>query len=51
MVVIKNYIIDESKIRAKIEGNKAKPKKKGGFSQRLEEMQKLQQEKGKTQKK
>ncbi len=51
MVVIKNYIIDETKIRAKIEGNKAKPKKKSGFAQRLEEMQKLQQEKAKQQKK
>lgn len=45
MWVIKKYIIDEKKIRAKIEVNKKKPKKKkSGFQQRLEEMQKQQQQ-------
>ena len=36
MLVIKNYIIDDSKIHAKIEENKKKPKKTGGFSARLQ---------------
>jgi YidC/Oxa1 family membrane protein insertase len=45
MYVIKNYIIDEDAIRAKIDDNKKKPKKKSGFAQRLEEMQKVQQQK------
>lgn len=45
MWFIKEYIIDESKIREKIEANKKKPKKKSAFAQRLEDMQKQQQEK------
>jgi len=36
MLVIKNYIIDDQKIYAKIEENKKKPKKVGGFSARLQ---------------
>jgi YidC/Oxa1 family membrane protein insertase len=36
MLVIKNYIIDDTKIHAKIEENKKKPKKTGGFSARLQ---------------
>jgi YidC/Oxa1 family membrane protein insertase len=36
MLVIKNYIIDDDKIHAKIEENKKKPKKAGGFSARLQ---------------
>ncbi|MEO2099230.1 MAG: membrane protein insertase YidC [Flavobacteriaceae bacterium] len=36
MLVIKNYIIDDSKIHAKIEENKKKPKKTSGFSARLQ---------------
>ncbi len=36
MLVIKNYIIDDDKIYAKIEENKKKPKKAGGFSARLQ---------------
>ena len=53
MVVIKNYLIDEDKIHAKIQANKANPKKKkkSGFQQRLEEAQKLQQERAKQKKK
>ncbi|MCH2197742.1 MAG: membrane protein insertase YidC [Flavobacteriales bacterium] len=51
MVLIKNYLIDEDKIREKIEKNKATPKKKSNFQQRLEEMQKLQQENAKKNKK
>ena len=36
MLVIKNYIIYDDKIHAKIEENKKKPKKAGGFSARLQ---------------
>ena len=36
MLLIKNYIIDDDKIHAKIEENKKKPKKAGGFSARLQ---------------
>lgn len=50
MWIIKKYIIDEEKIRAKIEDNKKSPKKKkSSFQQRLEEMQKVQQERMKQQ--
>jgi YidC/Oxa1 family membrane protein insertase len=42
MLAIKAFLIDEDKIRAKIEENKAKPKKKSGFRERLEQMQKEQ---------
>ncbi|MEN9348231.1 MAG: rane protein insertase YidC [Bacteroidota bacterium] len=45
MVVIKKYFINEDEIRAKIDENKKKPKKKSSFSQRLEDMQKEQQRK------
>ncbi|MGA0435134.1 MAG: membrane protein insertase YidC [Flavobacteriales bacterium] len=47
MVVIKQFLIDEDKIREKIEANKAKPKKKSGFQERLEQMQKEQMAKTK----
>lgn len=43
MYGIKNYFIDEDKLRAKIEDNKKKPKKKSKFMERLEEVQKQQQ--------
>lgn len=36
MLIIKNFIIDDEKIHAKIEANKLKPKKTGGFSARLQ---------------
>ena len=36
MLVIKNYIIDDKRIHAKIEENKKKPKKLSGFSARLQ---------------
>ena len=42
-VVTKNFIIDNDKLRAKLEENKRKPKKKGGFSSRLQEALKEQQ--------
>lgn len=42
-VVTKNYIFDETKIRAQLMKEKEKPKKKGGFQARLEEAMKQQQ--------
>jgi len=45
MWAIKKYFVNEDAIRAKIEENKKKPKKKGGFAARIEEMQKAQQAK------
>ena len=42
---IKKFLIDEDKIRAKIEFNKKKIKKKSRFQQRLEEVAKQQQKK------
>ncbi len=44
MLVIKNYIIDEKKILAKIEANKKKPKKKGKFAQKMQNMMKQAEE-------
>ncbi len=38
MLVIKNYIIDEDKIHARIQENKLKPKKKSKFQERMKEM-------------
>jgi len=38
------FIIDEEKVLAKLEANKAKPKKKSGFMARLEEAQRVQQQ-------
>ena len=38
MLVIKNYILDEEKIHAQIQVNKAKPKKKSRFQQKMAEM-------------
>ncbi len=38
------YIINEDKVLAKLEANKAKPKKKSGFMARLEEAQRIQQQ-------
>lgn len=48
-IITKNYIIDQEKIKKELEAYKLKPKKKGGFSERLEtamrEAQKKQAEK------
>lgn len=35
-VITKNYIINQDKVRAELEENKKKPKKKSGFQERLE---------------
>ncbi|WP_111708348.1 membrane protein insertase YidC [Lutibacter citreus] len=44
MLVIKNYIIDEDKIHAKIQENKKKPKKESKFKKRLNDAMKQAQE-------
>ena len=36
-IITKNFLIDEDKLREKMEENKKKPKKKSGFSARLQE--------------
>ena len=51
MLIIKNYIIDEDKIHAKIQENKKKPKKEGKFRQRLNNAMKQAQEQQAQQKK
>ncbi|MGV6861070.1 MAG: membrane protein insertase YidC [Putridiphycobacter sp.] len=51
MFAIKKFILDEKKIHAKVQANKANPKKKKGkskFAQRLEEAQRMQMEKQKN---
>ena len=53
MWAIKKFMLDEDKIIAKIEANRANPNKKKGkskFQQRLEEAQKLQAERQKGKK-
>lgn len=42
-IITKNFLIDEDKLRAKMEENKKKPKKKSGFSARLQDALKEQQ--------
>ena len=53
--LVKKFFIDEDKIREKIEANQARPedqkKKKGGFAERLEAMQKEQQKRADEMKK
>jgi len=52
MLVIKNYVIDDKKIHAQIQENKAKPeKKKSKFRQRLDDAMKQAQEQQAQQKK
>lgn len=50
MVVIKNFIIDEDKIHAKIETNKKKPKKQNRFQRKMAEMMEQAEEQRKQQK-
>jgi YidC/Oxa1 family membrane protein insertase len=42
-LVTKNFVINESKIKAQLEENRKKPKKKGGFGERFENLLKEQQ--------
>ena len=49
--ITKNFIFDQEKIRAKLELQKDKPKKKSKFTQRLEEAMKQQQEQAEKKKK
>ena len=42
-IITKNFLIDKDKLLKKLEANKAKPKKKSGFSARLQEALKEQQ--------
>lgn len=44
MLVIKNYIVKEDKILARIEENKTKPKKQSRFQQKMQEMMEQAQE-------
>lgn len=50
-IVTKKYIIDEEKIRKELEAAKAKPKKKGGFRDRLQKALEEQQRIAEEQKK
>ena len=52
MLMIKNFFVDEEKLKAKMAARKASAQSKGGktgkkskFQERLEQMQKAQQEK------
>ena len=51
MLVIKNSIIDEDKIHAKIQVNKAKPKKQNRFQRKMSEMMEQAEQQKKTGKK
>lgn len=51
MVVIKNFIIDEDKIHAKIQTNKKKPKKQNRFQRKMAEMMEQAEEQRKQQQK
>ena len=48
MLVIKNYIVKEDKILAKIEENKTKPKKQSAFQRKMQEMMEQAQEQQKS---
>lgn len=51
MLVIKNFIIDEDKIHAKIQVNKKKPKKQNRFQRKMSEMMEQAEQQKKVQKK
>lgn len=51
MLVIKNFIIDEDKIHAKIQENKKKPKKQGKFARKMQEMMEQAEQQQKATKK
>lgn len=44
LTIVFRFMIDEKKVLARLEANKAKPKKKSGFMARLEEAQRIQQQ-------
>lgn len=48
MLVIKNYIVKDDKIHAKIQANKAKPKTQGRFQRKMQEMMEQAQEQQKS---
>lgn len=50
MLVIKNYIIDEDKIHARIQENKKKPKKENRFQKKMKEMMEQAEKQKQTQK-
>lgn len=50
MLIIKNFIIDEDKIHAKIQENKKKPKKQNRFQRKMAEMMEQAEEQKKAQK-
>lgn len=51
MLVIKNVIVDDEKIHAKIQENKKKPKKQGKFQKRMKELMEQAEQQQKTRKK
>jgi YidC/Oxa1 family membrane protein insertase len=51
MLVIKNVILDEDKIHAQIQVNKAKPKKQNKFQKKMANMMEQAEEQKKIQKK
>ncbi len=51
MLVIKNFIIDEDKIHAKIQENKKKPKKENRFQKKMKEMMEQAEKQKQAQKK
>ena len=51
MLVIKNVIIDEGKIHAKIQENKKKPKKQGKFQKKMKELMEQAEQQQKARKK
>lgn len=51
ILIIRNYVVNEDKLRLQIEENKKKPVKKSKFQARLEEVQRMQEEKMKNNKK
>lgn len=51
MLVIKNVIIDEDKIHAKIQENKKKPKKQGKFQKKMKELMEQAEQQQKAKKK
>ena len=50
-LITKNYIVDQEKIKRELEAAKAKPKKKGGFRERLQKAMEEQQRVAEQQKK